>query len=137
MENSAQQIFALRLHSGDDLKVSIINFVKQQKLKAGYIITCVGSLQKTNLRLANRSEPTSFKGKFEITSLVGTLSAGGVHLHLSISDSNGKSFGGHLMDGCIIYTTAEIVIGEALQLEFGRKKDSKTGYRELEVKPRK
>ncbi|MDB5284282.1 MAG: hypothetical protein JWO06_3357 [Bacteroidota bacterium] len=136
MQNETQKIFALRLRSGDDLKLSIIDFVKQNKLKAGYIITCVGSLQKANLRLANKNEATAFKGKFEIISLVGTLSPGGVHLHLGIAHSNGKSIGGHLMDGCIIYTTAEIVIGEALQLQFARNKDANTGYRELVVKGR-
>src|SRR5437660_1599827 len=101
MQSNSQDIFALRLHTGDDLKLSLIDFVKQHRLKAAYVITCVGSLQKANLRLANKDKPTSFKGKFEIISLVGTLSPGGVHLHLGIADSSGKSIGGHLMDGCI------------------------------------
>ncbi|MEH2445742.1 MAG: DUF296 domain-containing protein [Nostoc sp.] len=34
----------------------------------------------------------------------------GVHLHIAISDQEGKTIGGNLDDGCIIYTTTEIVI---------------------------
>ena len=29
------------------------------------------------------------------------------HLHIAVADSAGNVVGGHLMDGCFIYTTAE------------------------------
>jgi len=40
------------------------------------------------------------------------------------------------MSGCMIHTTAEIVIGEAIALAFRREPNAKTGYRELVVSPR-
>jgi len=46
--------------------------------------------------------------------------------HICISDSTGKTIGGHLLEGCKIYTTAEIVIGTTTTYEFTRKKDGKT-----------
>ena len=53
----------------------------------------------------------SYTGKFEIVSLTGTLSAGGSHhLHVAIADSTGAVFGGHLLAGCVVRTTAEIVL---------------------------
>lgn len=70
--------------------------------------------------------------KFEIVSLVGTLSASaGMHLHASIADSTGATIGGHLTEGNLIYTTAEIVIGEITNTKFSRKIDSTFGYKEL------
>jgi len=54
-------------------------------------------------------------------------------LHISISDSTGKTIGGHLLEGCKIYTTAEIVIGSTIAYEFKRKKDGTTEWEELQV----
>jgi uncharacterized protein len=131
------RVYALRLLPGQDLKQEIVNFAKANDLQAGYIITCVGSLKKATLRLANQPSTTTWDDKFEIVSLVGTLSAShGVHLHASISDGTGKTIGGHVTDGNIIYTTAEIVIGEASDLRFVRKLDSLTTFNELFIEKR-
>lgn len=89
-------------------------------------------MKKANLRLANQPEATTLEEKFEIVSLVGTFGAdSGMHLHPSISDGTGKTIGGHLMNGNLIYTTAEIIIGEALDVKFSRELDSITTYNEL------
>ncbi len=126
------RVYALRLRPNQDLKKEIMAFAKENDIKSGYIITCVGSLKKATLRLANQPNPTTWEDKFEIVSLVGTLSSeSGVHLHASISDGTGKTIGGHLMDDNLVYTTAEIVIGEVLDLKFSRKIDSITTYKEL------
>lgn len=70
--------------------------------------------------------------KFEIVSLVGTLQASGeCHLHLSIADKSGKVIGGHMMDGCLVNTTAEVVIGALSGLQFFREFDEATGFKEL------
>lgn len=52
---------------------------------------------------------------------------------MSISDSTGKTTGGHLLADNIIYTTAEIVIGKGTQLIFSREKDGSTLWEELQV----
>jgi predicted DNA-binding protein with PD1-like motif len=127
------KVYALRLHPGDDLKIKLAEFVKENKIKAGYIITCVGSLSKVTLRLANRNETQTWKESFEITSLTGTLSPDGNHLHISIADKEGVTIGGHLMDGSIISTTAEIIIGEVPDLIFKRELDSVTTLKELKI----
>ena len=125
-------VYALRLSPNQDLKQEIEAFAKANNIQAGYIITCVGSLKKANLRLANKPEATTWEEKFEIVSLVGTFGAdSGMHLHASISDGTGKTIGGHLMDGNLIYTTAEIIIGEVLDVKFARRLDSITTYDEL------
>jgi hypothetical protein len=127
------KVYALRLMPKQDLRKQLELFGKQHKIQAGLILTAVGSLQKASLRLANQQDATTFEGKYEIVSLVGTLSPDGVHLHISLSDSTGKTIGGHLVEGCEIYTTAEIVIAEARGLAFTRETDAQTGYKELKI----
>lgn len=98
-----------------------------------FIVTCVGSLRKGVLRPVNQQEPLVREQKFEIVSLVGTFSSDGSHLHIALSDGTGASIGGHLLEGNLIYTTAEIVVGEAEGLVFRREVDAETGFRELRV----
>lgn len=128
---SGMRVYALRLRPGQDLRQELWKFTAEKQLKAGFIMTCVGSLQQTELRLANQPGYSKFSGHQEIVSLVGTLSTHGSHVHLSVSDSTGKTIGGHLVEGCKIYTTAEIVIGEATDLTFKREIDPQTTYDEL------
>jgi predicted DNA-binding protein with PD1-like motif len=133
---SPLQVYALRLGPGEDLRVALQKFTAEKKLEAACVVTCVGSLQKTTLRLADQDHHTTFEGKREIVSLVGTLSVPGSHLHLSVSDSTGVTLGGHLVEGCLVYTTAEIVIGILPAYRFTREPDPKSGYQELKVHPK-
>lgn len=134
MLSTSQDVYAFRLLPGEDLKESLQSFADRKDLKAAYVITCVGSLQKAHLRLAGAIEKLTWTTKMEIVSLVGTLFNGGCHLHISLADGQGNMVGGHLLEGCIVNTTAELVIGEAKGLEFYREEDSKTGYLELGIR---
>lgn len=134
--STRQTVYAWRLKSGQDLRTELEKFTKTAGLRAGYIITCVGSLNHATLRLANQSESTRFEGKLEIGSLDGTHAPDGPHLHLAVSDNTGKTIGGHLVEGCPIYSTAEILIGEAEDLQFTRERDAASGYKELKTRPR-
>ena len=127
------RIHVIRLRPGDDLLKSIVDYVQRQKIPAGIILTTVGSLTETRLRFANRSEATMKPGKVEIVSLVGTVEPGGGHLHLSVSDGEGVTTGGHLLEGCKVYTTAEIAIGELRGLQFHREHEPASGYPELTI----
>ncbi|MGB7441217.1 MAG: PPC domain-containing DNA-binding protein [Coleofasciculaceae cyanobacterium] len=127
------KIFAIRLKPEQDLKDSLRNLIKQHNIQAGFILTAVGSLQQATLRFANQDKSQILTEKLEILSLVGTLSIHGMHLHLSLADCNGKTIGGHLMDGCLIYTTAEIIIGTSEDFIFQRTVDRQTGYQELSI----
>ncbi|WP_266366231.1 PPC domain-containing DNA-binding protein [Tellurirhabdus rosea] len=128
------QTVTIRLRPGQDLKQELDRLVNEQKIEAGAVLTCVGSLTDVRLRLANQEGGTDWKGHFEIVSLVGTLSVNGSHLHLSVSDSTGRTLGGHLFEGCRIYTTAEIVLGIFPEITYVREPDPTFGYRELVVR---
>ena len=118
------------------MKQSLVAFAQENELQAGLILTCVGSLSKAGLRMAAKPETTYYEEAFEIVSLTGTMCPDGVHLHMSISDNQGKVLGGHVQDGNIVRTTAELVIGELEDCAFCRPPDPQTGYDELSVTAR-
>ncbi len=128
--------YAIRLKPGADLKKSIQSFAAEHQLKAAWVVTCAGSLTSYQIRFANQPSGTTGSGHFEIVGLSGTVSVNGSHLHVSISDSTGKTIGGHLMEGCIVYTTAEIIIQGSDRMIFTRKKDGTTDWEELQVEER-
>lgn len=134
---SPMTTFAFRLPPGADLKQVLGSFAEHEGLKAAIVLTCVGSLTTVALRYANQADAVTRTGHFEILSLVGTLTATGAHLHLCVADRDGVAFGGHLMPGCVVYTTAEVVVSELTAVEFGRELDATSGYRELVVAGRR
>ncbi len=118
------------------MKKELLAYAQREGLWAAAIVTCVGSLTDVNVRLANQKGGTTRQGHFEITSLVGILDPAGGHLHLGVTDKDGVAFGGHLLDGNLVYTTAEVVLVELTDLEFRREIDPTFGYNELSVIPR-
>jgi predicted DNA-binding protein with PD1-like motif len=134
------RVHAFRLTPGTDLKAELAQFTEQEALRAGFILSCVGSLSQARLRMpgAPGEDQTfrTFDEPMEIVSLVGTLCPEGLHVHISLSRRGGDCVGGHLLAGCIVNTTAEVVIGEAQDVVFQRLTDTATGYAELSVRPR-
>ena len=131
--SSPLKCFAFRLKPHEDLKEGIIAFAKKNRIHAGFILTCVGSVEQIHLRFANRINGTLKSGYFEMVGLTGTFSGSSAHLHLIVADKMGKTMAGHLLKGTAVYTTAEIVVGSLPALQFGRKMDADSGYAELTV----
>ncbi len=137
-------VATIRLMPADDLKVELLKFAKEQHITSGSIVTAVGSVESIKIRLASasaQSDPEYIErvGKYEIVSLVGTMeynekdgTAYG-HFHISIADIQCKVIGGHLMDGCRVYTTVEVVIMQVPNVQNTRVLDSTSGYKELKV----
>ncbi|XP_070705950.1 bifunctional protein GlmU-like [Pempheris klunzingeri] len=135
--SSSLQVHAVRFGPGQELLGSLQAFVEERRLRAPFIITCVGSVTKATLRLANATatntnEVLHLSGRFEIVSLVGTLNPD-AHLHICLSDTEGKTVGGHVLGDLQVFTTAEVVVGEAVDLRFSREMDERTGFPELLV----
>jgi predicted DNA-binding protein with PD1-like motif len=130
---SSAFIHVFRLKPHEDLKESIEKYLQVHRVHAGVIVTCVGSLEQRHLRFANQVEGDIDKQFYEIVSLTGTVSVNGSHLHACLSDAQGKTIGGHLLYGNIVYTTAEIAIAALPEIEFHREVDETYGYRELKT----
>ncbi|KAF0984831.1 hypothetical protein FDP41_000730 [Naegleria fowleri] len=139
----------MRLFPNQDILQVLMEFTRVNKLRAVTVQAVVGSVRKAVMRLANRDFSTSFeKGPYEIVSLSGTISANYnsttndysdiiPHIHMSISDGfTGSTFGGHMVEGCMVYTTVEIVLNELTDVYFERKLDPETGYDELVIIPK-
>lgn len=122
-----------RLQKGDDLKKSIEKYVYENNIKAGAILSGVGCLYTAVIRNAGGVDSITLEKDVEIVSMTGTLSLDGCHIHISVSDEELKTYGGHLKEGCLVNTTAEIVIIEFENYIFRREMDNKTGYKELVV----
>lgn len=125
---------AVRLKDGDDLKQSLGEVASQNSINAGVILSGVGGLKQAQIRFP--STPDARKSKqwdedLEIVSMTGTISAAGMHIHLSVSDAAGTTFGGHLMTGCTVRNTVELVIGILDSTTFTRGIDKDTGFEEL------
>jgi predicted DNA-binding protein with PD1-like motif len=131
--SSPCSLYALRLLPGDLFLENLEAFCRANKLSAVSIVTVVGSLTRASLRFANKPTATVLEGHFEIVSCVGTLSSESSHVHMSISDGDGRVIGGHVMTGCKVYTTAEVVLAEATALEYARAPCSVSTYDEFKV----
>lgn len=122
---------ALRFKPNQDLKKELLNWTVQNNIHAACIVTCVGSFTQAHLRFAHQKQGNILKGHFEIVSMEGTFSKQGAHFHLSISNEQGHVVGGHMLEGCLIHTTAEVVIGILEDDKFARIHDPETGFQEL------
>jgi predicted DNA-binding protein with PD1-like motif len=123
----------LRLLPDQDLKLELTKLAENNKLSAAFVVSGIGSLSRLKLRMANSQAIIEKNEAFEILSLQGTLSDQGVHLHISVSDSKGHLLGGHVVPGCIINTTAEILVVSCEDYDFKREVDATTGYMELKI----
>ena len=128
------KIYTFRLKPNQDLFDSIETFVVENKIEAGCLLSSVGSLTHVTLRLENREYYNEYEGHFEIVSMTGTVSINGSHIHISISDGDGVTIGGHLVSGCKVYTTAEIVLAVFEDVVYQRELlENDSGYEELTV----
>jgi predicted DNA-binding protein with PD1-like motif len=132
------KMLAIRLKPNQDLKTELEKIVDDNGITSGFIATCVGSLHQVTIRMAGakpeKQDIRTLDGHFEIVSLVGTVSVSGTHLHISVSDQDGAVIGGHLKQGSLVTTTAEIVIGYDDAVTFDRVLDPETGFDELDIK---
>jgi predicted DNA-binding protein with PD1-like motif len=130
------QTLPLRLVPGDDLRASLEAVARSRALSAAFVLQGIGSLSVVRLRYAGIDDPAELTGDFEILTLAGSLSVDGAHLHMSISDRDGRVFGGHVAAGCSVRTTAEILVALLEEHTFSRENDAQTGFPELVVTPR-
>ncbi len=125
-----------RLKPGEELVSALQRIAFEHNLKAGVIVCAVGSLTVAILRMAGANGSTTIEGPLEIVSITGTLSDTSTHVHLSVSDANGKTTGGHLVAGCRVNTTIELVVlNLSAEWSFDRKIDPQTTYMELDPRP--
>jgi len=138
------RVIVARLKPGSDLLRSLQEIVDREGVKAGVILSGVGLLGEARLRNCeslpeeypitdeNRTY-LSFSRPLEILSLSGniTVAEGNplVHAHLTLSQVGGDEIGiigGHLIEGCVIFGFAEIILMELKDIKMEKNYDEET-----------
>jgi predicted DNA-binding protein with PD1-like motif len=130
------QTLPVRLPPGQDLRQAIEVAVRSQGCRAAFVLSGIGSLSTAGLRFAGAEQPQRLTGDMEILSLSGSVASNGAHLHMALSTATGEVLGGHVAPGCIVRTTAEVLLALLSEWEFARELDAATGYDELVVRER-
>jgi predicted DNA-binding protein with PD1-like motif len=139
LEGRIGKICFARFFENDDVAESIKKAVEESSVKAGALIL-IGALKKAVLGCYKQGEyvNTELKGHLEIASCMGNIAHDEkgetiIHAHIVVSNEKGEAFGGHLMKGCLVGPTAELVIIEATDLNLERIFDEKTKIKLLRL----
>ncbi|MGD9395195.1 MAG: DNA-binding protein [Candidatus Thorarchaeota archaeon] len=131
-------IFA-RMYPGEDVLESIETVAKKQGVRSGQL-SLIGAVSKAKLGYFHR-EAVEYREftvdeDVEVVSCMGNIATHEgklvVHAHMIVADEAGKCWGGHLLPGCEVSVTIELVIIET-ELELIRKRDDKTGLNLLHI----
>jgi len=141
-KGTLQDVIAFRLKPGMDVLEGIMEICKQYNIKNGIIMSALGSWRQAAfynpVTLPNGkpgySEPIVLRGNgfIELVSLSGMIchdDDGNIlpHIHLTVSDERGNAYGGHLIKGCEVLLTTDIVIGVFSGIIMGRRLDEEVG----------
>ena len=121
----------LRLVPGQDLRAAL-----EAAADSAFVLAGIGSLSHTALRLAGAEVLLQEDGDFELLSLSGSIAANGAHLHASLARADGSVIGGHVAPGCIVRTTAELLLALLPEWQLRREPDPRTGFPELRARRR-
>ncbi len=137
-EGNIKRIVAIRLEPKMDVVEGIVSVCKEKNIKNGIILSAIGSLNGARffdpVKLPEKKagygygEPIILQGPIELLSLSGMICNDNdeilTHFHFSLSDENGKGYGGHVIEGNKVLFTVDIVLAEVGGIDMGRKFDS-------------
>ena len=125
------EMICKRLRWGDDLLRSVEKIAQEEQLELAGILSAVGCVSRGRVRDASGVTVRDINEDCEIVSATGTVSRKRCHIHVSFSKEDLSTVGGHLMEGCIINTTCELVLGVVDGWHCGVEQDEETGYDEI------
>ena len=137
-EGRAGRLLIFRLKRGADLLSSIRAEAERAGVRAGFLM-CIGGLSRARLGFytgSGRYKALEIEGPLELVACVGNIALGPggeliIHAHACVADGEGRAYGGHLLDGCLVDSTGELVIVELSGAEFRREVDEETGLKLL------
>lgn len=123
----------LRLPPACDLRREIEQAVAALAQPSGFVLAGIGSLTQASLRFAAAPLPTLLVEPLEVLTVSGSVTPDGAHLHASVSTASGQVLGGHVAYGCLVRTTAEVLVAVLPEWRLWREHDPASGYQELRV----
>ena len=124
----------LRLEPGADLRAALEQAAGTHG--AGFVLSGIGSLADAHLRYADAPDQVCLPGPWEVLSIAGSITPDGAHLHMAVSNGDGRVVGGHVGYGNVVRTTMEVLLVLVPAWSLGREHDAATGFKELVVRPR-
>ena len=107
-EDQEAGVVIVSMGPGDLLLEGIRQAAKATGIHTGAVISGLGSLTRANLSLLGQK--VEMEQKLEIMQFNGVIAAGEPHIHITLADASGRFHGGHVNDGCMINTVAELTI---------------------------
>ncbi|MFX1560510.1 MAG: PPC domain-containing DNA-binding protein [Promethearchaeota archaeon] len=139
IQTETKRVIFARMYPGEDVLESIESVAKEHGVRSGQL-NLIGAVSKARLGYFDR-EATEYRDftvneDVEVVSCMGNIATHDgnlvVHAHMIVADEAGKCWGGHLMSGCEVSVTIELVIIET-EIELIRKRDDATGLNLLHV----
>lgn len=145
------RVVAFRLLPGADVLNSLVQVAEREGIGSGIILGGAASLRRATLRNVKSYPPafpitdefrsfTTLEGPLELLSISGNISRREdgklvIHAHIAVSAGDGRAYGGHLVEGAIIFSTGEFFIGELEGIKLERPLDPETRAYELVPRP--
>jgi uncharacterized protein len=121
-----------RFGNGEDILERLTDLVQKNHISSGSF-TAIGTVEKATVGYFigdGQYSNTSLQGPLEVVSCMGnvTLKEGRpfVHAHMVFSDSQGRTYGGHLMPGTTVDATLEVTLHAYDDVILFRKQDPRT-----------
>jgi predicted DNA-binding protein with PD1-like motif len=122
---TGRTIFA-RLSENEDLLNAIKEKAEQNGIQSGFFFL-IGTVKRAVMGYYKEGNYKQIKvaGPLEIVSCKGNVSLREdgelvAHAHISVADEEGRMFGGHLLPGCPIDATGELVLIETPEAKMKR-----------------
>jgi predicted DNA-binding protein with PD1-like motif len=139
IQTEIKRVIFAKMEPGEDVLGAIEDVARKHGVQSGQL-SLIGAISQAKLGYYHR-ESAKYRDftvdeDVEVVSCIGDISTHEgnlvVHAHMIVADEKGKCWGGHLLPGCTVSVTIELVIIET-EIELIRKRDDMTGLNLLHI----
>ncbi len=113
------EMILARFDPGERLLEGLRELIRAEGITMGVVVSGIGTLSDCRIHqsvagyppnlMTRRQEYLELKGSYEIAAIQGIIADGEPHLHVTLSEGH-ETIAGHLEDGCLVLTLAEVAI---------------------------
>ncbi len=141
IESRTSRVVIARMKPEEDVLITAKKIADDYNIRSGSL-KMIGAVSSITLGYFHVEEKVykqfTVDEDLEVISCIGNIARTEdgevvVHAHMVVADVNGKCYGGHLLEGCIVSVTIELIIQEIVDT-LTRKKDPEFGLQLLALK---